>query len=143
MVVPPAPPVVPQMNPQVAFLAEALQLIKDFKRYGPPTFDGGSEKTITAEDWVRELEALYAYLGCNYQFKVKGAFFMLRGEALNLWDSVPTAVDYANVPITLMRFKDLLYEYYFPKIMKDAKEAEFLHLTQGFMTVAQYDKKFM
>ncbi|XP_022158302.1 uncharacterized protein LOC111024816 [Momordica charantia] len=76
------------------------QFIKDFKHYGPPTFDGGSEKATASEEWVRELEAFYVYLGCADQFKVKGAVFMLRGEALNWWDSIATAEDLANVPIT-------------------------------------------
>ncbi|XP_022158637.1 uncharacterized protein LOC111025088 [Momordica charantia] len=161
---------VPQVNPQVALLAEALQalinntagvggaqahpprhfhtpqseaqFIKDFKRYGPPTFDGGSERATAAEWWVRELEALYAYLGCEDQFKVKGVVFMLRGEALNWWDSIAVAEDHANVPVPWARFKDLLYDYYYPETVKDTKEAEFLHLAQGTLTVAQYERKF-
>ncbi|XP_022159307.1 uncharacterized protein LOC111025716, partial [Momordica charantia] len=112
------------------------QFIKDFKRYGPPTFDGGSEKATAAEEWVRELEALYVYLGCEDQFKFKGAVFMLRGEALNWWDSVVAAEDHANVPDTWARFKDLLYDYYYPETVKDMKEAEFLHLSQATLTVA-------
>ncbi|XP_022156985.1 uncharacterized protein LOC111023814 [Momordica charantia] len=82
------------------------------------------------------------YLGCNDQFKVKGVVFMLRGGALNWWDSVVAVEDHANMLITWARFKDLLYDYYFPKTMKDVKEVEFLLLTQGSMTVVEYEKKF-
>ncbi|XP_022158749.1 uncharacterized protein LOC111025213 [Momordica charantia] len=130
---PPVPPAVPQSE---------ARFIKDFKRYGPPTFDGESERATAAEEWIRELEALYAYLGCEDQFKVKGAVFMLRGEALNWWDSVAAAEDHANVPIPWARFKNLLYDYYYPEIVKDMKEAEFLHLVQGTLSVAQYERKF-
>ncbi|XP_022157022.1 uncharacterized protein LOC111023849 [Momordica charantia] len=131
-----------QVNPQVALLAEALQVlldnangaggaqaqqprraqiqqeevqfIKDFKRFGPPVFNGVSERPTAAEEWVRELEALYVYLGCSDEFKVRGVVFMLRGEAVNWWESVAAAEDHANAPVTWARFKDLLYEYYFP-----------------------------
>ncbi|XP_022155000.1 uncharacterized protein LOC111022144 [Momordica charantia] len=116
--------------------------IKDFKRYGPPTFDGESERATAAEEWIRELEAFYAYLGCEDQFKVKGAVFMLRGEALNWWDSIAAAEDHANVTIPWARFKDLLYDYYYLETVKDMKEAEFLHLVQGTLSVAQYERKF-
>ncbi|XP_022155872.1 uncharacterized protein LOC111022885 [Momordica charantia] len=67
---------------------------------------------------------------------------MLRDEALNWWDSVAAAEDHANVPVTWARFKDLLYDYYYPETVKDMKEAEFLHLNQGTLTVAQYERKF-
>ncbi|XP_022149799.1 uncharacterized protein LOC111018145 [Momordica charantia] len=164
------PPAVRQVNPQLVLLVEALQavinnaagvggvqaqppqhlhtpqsearFIKDFKRYGPLTFDVESERATAAEEWIRELEALYTYLGCEDQFKVKGAVLMLRGEALNLWDSIAVAEDHANVPIPWTRFKDLLYDYYYPETVKDMKEAEFLHLVQGTLSVAQYERKF-
>ncbi|XP_022149380.1 uncharacterized protein LOC111017810 [Momordica charantia] len=131
-----APQGVPEVNPQVALLAEALQVlldnangaggaqvqqprraqipeeevqfIRDFKRFGPPVFNGVSERPTAAEEWVRELEALYVYLGCSNDFKVRGAVFMLRGEAVN-WNE---------------------------------KRLEFLRLTQGRLTVAQYEMKF-
>ncbi|XP_022156546.1 uncharacterized protein LOC111023424 [Momordica charantia] len=118
------------------------QFIKDFKRYGPPTFGGGSERATLAEEWVRELEALYAYLGCEDQFKVKGAVFMLRSEALNWWDSVAATEDHANVPVPWARFKNLLYDHYYRETVEDMKEVEFLHLVQGTLTVAQYERKF-
>ncbi|XP_022156067.1 uncharacterized protein LOC111023035 [Momordica charantia] len=67
---------------------------------------------------------------------------MLRGEAVNWWESVAAAEDHANVPVTWARFKDLLYEYYFPVTVRNEKRAEFLRLTQGSLTVAQYKRKF-
>ncbi|XP_022155341.1 uncharacterized protein LOC111022474 [Momordica charantia] len=165
-----APQGVPQVNPQVALLAEALQVlldnangaggaqgqqprraqiqqeevqfIRDFKRFGPPVFNGVSERPTATEEWVRELEALYVYLGCSDEFKVRGAMFMLRGEAVNWWESVAAAEDHANVPVTWARFKDLLYEYYFPVTVRNEKRAEFLRLTQGSLTVTQYERKF-
>lgn len=67
---------------------------------------------------------------------------MLRDKALNWWDSEATTKDHANEPITWTWFKDLLYDYYFLDTVKNDKEAEFFHLTQGTVTVAQYKKKF-
>ncbi|XP_022151688.1 uncharacterized protein LOC111019603 [Momordica charantia] len=127
---------------QALALQSEAQFIRDFRRYGPPTFNGESEKATVVEEWIRELEALYTYLGCSDQLKVKGAVFMLRGEALNWWDVVATVEDHTNEPITWTTSKDLLYDYYFPKTIKDEKEIEFLHLTQRTLMVAQYEKKF-
>ena len=121
---------------------EEVQFIRDFKRFGPPVFNGVSERPTAAEEWVRELEALYVYLGCSDEFKVRGAVFMLRGEAVNWWESVAAAEDHANAPVTWARFKDLLYEYYFPVTVKNEKRAEFLRLTQRSLTVPQYERKF-
>ncbi|XP_022157997.1 uncharacterized protein LOC111024594 [Momordica charantia] len=168
---PNVPSAVPRgVNPQVALLAEALQVllnnangvggaqvqqprraqiqqeevqfIRDFRRFGPPVFNGVSERPTAAEEWVRELEAFYVYLGCSDDFKVQGAMFMLRGEAVNWWESVAAVEDHANVPVTWARFKDLLYEYHFPVTVRNEKRAEFLRLTQGSLTVAQYERKF-
>ncbi|XP_022155925.1 uncharacterized protein LOC111022925 [Momordica charantia] len=121
---------------------EEVQFIRDFKRFGPPVFNGVSERPTAAEEWVRELEALYVYLGCSDDFKVRGAVFMLQGEAVNWWESVAAAEDHANVPVTWARFKDLLYEYYFPVTVRNEKRAEFLRLTQESLIVAQYERKF-
>ncbi|XP_022158212.1 uncharacterized protein LOC111024748 [Momordica charantia] len=110
-VAPPRPQAAPQGVPQVALLAEALQVLLDNANGA-----GGAQ--------------------------VRGAVFILRGEAVNWWESVPAAEDHANVPVTWARFKDLLYEYYFPVTVRNEKWAEFLRLTQGSLTVAQYERKF-
>ncbi|XP_022157398.1 uncharacterized protein LOC111024105 [Momordica charantia] len=139
-VAPPVPQAAPQGVPQIQ--QEEVQFIRDFKRFGPPVFNGVSERPTTAEEWVRELEALYVYLGCSDEFKVRGAVFMLRREAVNWWELVAAAEDHANTPITWARFKNLLYEYYFPVTIRNEKRAEFLRLTQGSLTVAQHERKF-
>ncbi|XP_022156992.1 uncharacterized protein LOC111023821 [Momordica charantia] len=87
-----------QQPRRAQFPQEEVQFIRDFKRFGPPVFNGVSERPTAAEEWVRELEALYVYLGCSDDFKVQGAV--------------------------------------------NEKRAEFLRLTQGSLTVAQYERKF-
>ncbi|XP_022131660.1 uncharacterized protein LOC111004785 [Momordica charantia] len=137
-----APQGVPQVNPQVALLAEVLQvLLNNANGAGGAQAQQPRRAQIQQEE-VQELEALYVYLGCSDEFKVRGAVFMLRGKAVNWWESVAAAEDHANAPVTWARFKDLLYEYYFPVTVRNEKRAEFLRLTQGSLTVAQYERKF-
>ena len=45
------------------------------------------------------------------------------------WRSIEASEDRAEGPMTWVRFKDLLYNYYFHDTVKDDKETEFLHLT--------------
>ncbi|KAI9180213.1 hypothetical protein LWI28_002391 [Acer negundo] len=50
-----------------------------------------------------------------------------------------------NVPnslVTWIRFKELFNQKYFPEELRNEKESEFLGLTQGSMSLVEYERKF-
>jgi hypothetical protein len=71
--------------------------------------------------------------------------YRLSGEAKNWWvaKKVLLIQELGNEEaISWQRFQKEFLQQYFPKILRDAKAQEFMDLTQGNLTVAQYAGRF-
>ena len=67
---------------------------------------------------------------------------MLRGDAYYQWQLEEDKHGQETKPWTQELFKSVFYEKYLPKSIRFQKEKEFIKLTQGNMTVAQYEAEF-
>ncbi|XP_074355305.1 uncharacterized protein LOC141694003 [Apium graveolens] len=67
--------------------------------------------------------------------------YLLKGEAIYLWDSVKALEEVQ--PVTWTRFKELFLEKYYSRYMQKQMDMKFLELKQGSMTVLEYEKKFI
>ncbi|TXG69944.1 hypothetical protein EZV62_004879 [Acer yangbiense] len=72
----------------------------------------GTTNPLDAEEWLRELEKGFTFINCTDDQKVACAF------------------------------KELFNQKYFPEELRNEKESEFLRLTQGFMSLVEYERKF-
>ncbi|XP_057975942.1 uncharacterized protein LOC131163363 [Malania oleifera] len=110
----------------------------------PPSFSRGPNP-IVAENWVQDVEEILVVLVCTNEQKVVFATCKLIGEAKHWWRSARMIEEQRPnpVPVSWSRFKELFFEQYFPAIIQNTKAAEFLHLTQGLMTVTQYAARFL
>ncbi|XP_057968055.1 uncharacterized protein LOC131157727 [Malania oleifera] len=110
----------------------------------PPSFSGGAD-FLAAENWVQDIEDMLPVLKCTNEQKVVFVMFKLRGEARCWWRSARLIKEQILdlVPVMWSRFKELFFERYFPTIIWSAKAAEFMHLSQGQITVSQYVARFI
>lgn len=74
--------------------------------------------------------------------KLKCAVLSLEGKADVWWDSIKREYETLRQPLTWNILKTKVEKQYIPTYDRDLKATEFANLTQGDMTVAQYDAKF-
>ncbi|XP_075665441.1 uncharacterized protein LOC142635113 [Castanea sativa] len=113
----------------------------EFKRLSPLTFEG-TTKPMEGERWIIEMEKVFRVLECSEGEKVTYAAYMLSGDAYYWWRLEEDNRGQETEPWTCELFKSVFYEKYFPKSIHFQKEKEFIKLTQGNMTVAQYESEF-
>ncbi|KAI9161426.1 hypothetical protein LWI28_017328 [Acer negundo] len=118
-----------------------LQVVEQFRRLHPPSFEG-TMNPIDAKEWLRELEKVFTFINYTDGQKVACAVFMLKGDAGHWWEMTNQAHNVPNSPITWFRFKELFNQKYFPEELRNEKESEFLKLTQGSMSLVEYERKF-
>ncbi|XP_057958786.1 uncharacterized protein LOC131151563, partial [Malania oleifera] len=100
---------------------------------------------MATENWVQEIEEIMVVLDCTDEQKVCYAAFKMTGEAKRWWLSVKLLEDQRVIKIafTWERFKELFFDRYFPSSVREEKIKEFTNLTQGDMTVVEYEAKFV
>nr|KYP33421.1 hypothetical protein KK1_045726 [Cajanus cajan] len=67
---------------------------------------------------------------------------MLVGEAEHWWRGTHHMLTTRGIAIDLECFRRVFLEKYFPESVRHAKEAEFMRLHQGGMTVSEYAMRF-
>ncbi|XP_020209666.1 uncharacterized protein LOC109794630, partial [Cajanus cajan] len=91
-----------------------------------------------ADRWIRELEKM----GCPPERRLAYAVYMLVGEAEHWWGSAYQMLTSRGVVVDWECFRTVFMEKYFPESIRHAKEAEFLRLHQGGLTVSEYAMRF-
>ncbi|XP_057971322.1 uncharacterized protein LOC131160042 [Malania oleifera] len=118
--------------------------IKEFMRLNPFAFEEGPD-LVTAKNWIQQIKEILEVLGCTNDQKVCFSAFRMTGDAKRWWLSVKLLEEQRLVKITLTyeRFKELLFDRYFPSSVREEKIKEFTNLTQGNMTIREYATKFV
>ncbi|KAH9722450.1 Endonuclease [Citrus sinensis] len=121
----------------------AMVNLERFKKLGPPTFQGTADPMV-AEAWLKPMEKIFVAMGCNDDQRVILASFVLQGEADYWWDAKSRLirVGLQDAPITWELFLEAFHEKYFPERVRYQMEADFLRLTQGTESVAEYEEQF-
>ncbi|KAL2539633.1 Uncharacterized protein Adt_00611 [Abeliophyllum distichum] len=63
----------------------AIPVVEQFRKYRPPTFDGGSD-SLAVEQSIRSLERIFRHIECTETQKVQCKDFMLVGPANHWWE---------------------------------------------------------
>ncbi|XP_035539634.1 uncharacterized protein LOC118344008 [Juglans regia] len=119
--------------------------LEQFSRQHPPTFDGRLN-SMDAESWIDRMEQIFEVLYCTDDQKVKYAAYHLTDMANKWWKSTRALVQLElgeAVPITWEHFKKIFLDHFFPQTLQESRARQFMDLTQGSMTVAQYATTFM
>ena len=128
-----------QQQQQHQAAAPPAVTFKQFQAVKPPEFKGSADP-VEANAWLKEMEKAFELVGAGAEQKTKFASYFLKGEANYWWES--TRALEGGEFITWDRFTELFLEKYFPRYMKNQMEIQFLNLTQGDLTVAEYEAKF-
>ena len=110
--------------------------------YKPSTFDGNSDP-LAIEVWIRGLEHIFRHIACTDAQKVLCTEFMSIEAAGHWWESVSrTKTEEQQCNLTWEQFKEEVMAKYFPQVLRDFKESEFLHLRQGNRLLTNYERQF-
>ncbi|XP_042020006.1 uncharacterized protein LOC121767712 [Salvia splendens] len=106
-------------------------------KQNPPIFDGIGEPA-KAETWICALERIITVLMCNAEERMTCVTY---GSADIWWDTKMKTTPRDQVGrMTWENFKEKIYIKYVPTSYRKAKAAEFYYLTQGRMSVTEYDR---
>ena len=110
-----------------------------FRRQKPPMFSG-SPDPAEAEDWLKKIQRIFAYMGLEDHERVACATNQLEREALCWWEYV-VLVEGEN-RINWQFFVESFQRQYLGEAQLSEKVQEFMYLKQGKMTVTEYVAKF-
>ncbi|XP_052185188.1 uncharacterized protein LOC127796826 [Diospyros lotus] len=116
------------------------QLLKTFMALRTLEFSGGTD-AIMVENWMKSIEKHLRATGCNEAKKVRLVTFLLAGKAERWWEMARQR--YGSREPTWLEFQEAFNDNYFPSWMREQKVYEFIELTQGTKTVAQYEVEFI
>ncbi|MQM19254.1 hypothetical protein Taro_052255, partial [Colocasia esculenta] len=117
-------------------------IMERFKRMSPPSFKGESDPLLV-ESWMREIEKIFRAIRCAEDEKVTLATYMLQERADVWWSSIlRTRFEDGAVEIAWDEFVRLFRAKFVLEHIQDKMEQVFLSLTQGSMTMLEYDARF-
>ena len=90
---------------------------------------------------IGRVEKAFESMNCTDSERVRFASYQLQGEAYRWWKTIRRQGS-ADQPLSWEFFRQEFLKRYFPESLRDAKAQEFVELTQGSMTVAQYETHF-
>lgn len=118
-----------------------LKFLKMFISLSPPKYAGNLDNSLEGLEWLLRVKQCLDVIDVPGNLRVGFAVYSLTGAAGYWWDLVKRTRDVESM--TWDDFEQLFLNRYFPQAIRDAKVQEFLKLTQGEMTVFQYDSKFI
>jgi len=115
--------------------------LENFLKHHSVKFNGKTNVNAT-DQWLKDLERIFDAKMCLVESRLAFAVYMLIGEAKHWWISMKSIMDERGEPVTWEAFREKFLSEYFPNNVRYAKEVEFLQLTQGGKSVADYAEKF-
>ncbi|XP_062012531.1 uncharacterized protein LOC133729070 [Rosa rugosa] len=116
-----------------------MRIQGEFRKARPPIFKGTLDPMI-AEEWLRQMKRTLNNQKVPEDLKVIISSTYLEGAAYHWWESVLATPD--TEITTWDAFEVIFLEKYFPDTVKQAKAKEFMFLSKGEMTVAEYQGRF-
>ena len=115
--------------------------LQEFVRLNPSVFRN-STNPMDADDWLRDILFEMESASVAPDSYVTFATFHLKGPAAQWWEShrrmLPT-----GTATTWIEFQSAFRARHIPQGLMDQKKKEFRKLTQGKMTVDEYQRKFL
>nr|XP_027122087.1 uncharacterized protein LOC113739038 [Coffea arabica] len=115
--------------------------LKRFQKFSPPKFLGGPDLDV-AEQWLEKMIDIFAALYYSEERHVTFAVFQLEGAACSWWNIIRMKWEREQTPRTWVNFVREFNAKYFPPLVQEKKENEFIRLRQGTQSVAEYESQF-
>ncbi|XP_073120567.1 uncharacterized protein [Henckelia pumila] len=152
---PPPPPLTPFEQASVNMWARITRLLENqaaqprksheedvaerFKKQEPKEFKGTTDPLV-AEEWIRSLETIFAYMGVTDADRVRCAIYMLNEDATLWWEGAVIGVNLTT--LTWENFRTMFFQKYYTAEERGRLIKEFMSLRQGDKSVAEYVKQF-
>jgi len=115
--------------------------MKDFMKHRSAKFSG--KATLDEADaWMRECEKICGVLECTDAQRLLFITFLLVADAEYWWQGMQRLMQTRGEEVTWATFRTRFLEKYFLNSASHEREAEFLMLQQGTMTVEAYIERF-
>ena len=115
--------------------------LQDFLRFNPVTFSNSSNP-LHADDWLCDITFQIESANVAPANYVTFAMYHLRGSAAQWWESHRRTLPTGTVT-TWEEFQTAFRARHIPQGLMYQKKKEFSKLTQGKMTVEEYQRKFL
>ncbi|XP_027178037.1 uncharacterized protein LOC113777202 [Coffea eugenioides] len=129
---------IPQLENHVEGGDRALER---FQKFSPPQFIGGPDLDV-AEKWLEKMIDIFATLHYTEERQVTFFVFQLEGVAHSWWNVIRMKWEREQTRRTWINFMRKFNAKYFPLLIQEQKEDEFIRLSQGAQTVAEYESHF-
>ncbi|XXG69580.1 hypothetical protein AAC387_Pa06g2404 [Persea americana] len=144
---PPLPPVQPSTTVGTQVVIQSKEkdpnvLYEQFRKRGATEFHG-TEDVLKADEWLEHIEDVFGTVTCSQKQKVSLISSMLREVAKTWWKIVSEAISKLPEVMIWETFKQQFQRKFVPEHVRQKKEAEFLHLKQGQLTVSAYVHTFL
>ena len=108
--------------------------MEDFMRHMPSNFTGKATPD-EADAWLKEREKICRAIGCTDTQKLTFVTFLLVADVEYWWMGMQQLMQTREEQMNWANFRTRFLEKYFPDNAKYEREAKFLTLQQGTMTV--------
>ncbi|XP_071932186.1 uncharacterized protein [Coffea arabica] len=115
--------------------------LERFQKFLLPKFLGGPDPDV-AERWLEKMIDIFAALHYTEERHVTFAVFQLEGAARSWWNIIRLKWEREQTPRTWVNFMREFNTKYFPPLIQEKKEDEFIRLHQGTQTVVEYESQF-
>ncbi|KND53925.1 hypothetical protein BSCH_00007c [Candidatus Paraburkholderia schumanniana] len=104
--------------------------LERFQKFQPPKFHGGPNPDL-AEGWLDRMGDIFATLRYTEERQIAFAVFQFEGAARAWWNVVRAKWEREQTPWTWANFTREFNQKFFPPIVQEQREAEFMRLRQG------------
>nr|XP_027067210.1 uncharacterized protein LOC113692827 [Coffea arabica] len=94
------------------------------------------------ERWLEKMIDIFAALHYTKERQVTFAVFQLEGVARSWWNVVRLKWEREQTPRMWVNFMREFNAKYFPPLIQEKKEDEFIRFRQGTQTIAEYESQF-
>jgi len=128
-------------QPRTTIAPVRVPTMEDFLRHKPAKFTG-KVSPDEADAWLRKCEKIFKVMNCEDEQKLLFATYLLNEDVEYWWAGMQQQMGTREELVTWANFRTRFLEKYFPDTVRQDREAEFLALQQGDMTVQEYVNKF-
>nr|XP_027124207.1 uncharacterized protein LOC113740892 [Coffea arabica] len=115
--------------------------LERFLKFNLPKFIGGPDPEL-AENWLERMTNIFAVLNYAEERRVTFAVFQFEGAARAWWDMIRGKWERAQTPWTWENLLREFNEKFFPPLIQEKRENEFIKVKRGASSVAEYEGKF-
>ena len=127
--------------PRTTIAPIRVPTVEDFLRHKLAEFIGKASPD-EADAWLRKCMLYFKVMNCEDEQKLLFATYLLNEDAEYWWSGIQQQMQTREEPATWANFRNRFLEKYFPDTARQDREAEFLALQQGDMSVQEYVNKF-